>query len=615
MNITFTFILQMLLFLFLGLLICYVIGYGVANILQAYFSWYSLFALGFVTLLGCLEIFGWFCVAFRMCRFVFELLMVLVTFGLFALGIAKRKSSKAQISIKIDISMLLALAAIIIMLVMTWLYYRPDADDSFYVSNVTLFANSTIINPYDSSFGIQSLGTVPMYDFQIWELFMAIISNIFHLEAVTMMHTVCLPWLLLISSSAFMLLGDVLTKGNVKKSMYFFTLLTIFHLFGGYAVYSEGSFLLSRIWQGKAVYLNVVLPVMIALILSNIRKDLQYFGILILLCVLTGIALNPTSMYVMGFELLFMTIVLTCINRKKRYLLHIIPSILTVIFFTLMIYLRASKFDGQIEAASSTTTTFVKDTFLNFFGTGKTYILLYIIAIIIIALLGDTVSKVYTIYTPLALLLSVWNPWLGRLVAEHVTMVPSYWRVFWLIPFGPAIILACLLLYERAKKFRFLQAGCLLISVAALSLPGKWMFTSNNLFIKCNNVEKIPDEVISFGEIILLENNEPVILSCDAFSTTLRQKYTETELIFSRYQYILDLFLYRGEQQQAEERTYLMNVVNGSTDDYSRLESLLQKYCVDYVITKYGHTNLEQTLKQNGWQIKVQSPSYQLYSR
>ena len=54
MNITFTFILQMLLFLFLGLLICYVIGYGVANILQAYFSWYSLFALGFVTLLGCL---------------------------------------------------------------------------------------------------------------------------------------------------------------------------------------------------------------------------------------------------------------------------------------------------------------------------------------------------------------------------------------------------------------------------------------------------------------------------------------------------------------------------------------------------------------------------------
>lgn len=65
---------------------------------------------------------------------------------------------------------LLVLLALL-MIFLSEYFYKPDADDAFYVSNVNLFLHSDRINQYDSSFGISSLGTVPMYDFQIWETF------------------------------------------------------------------------------------------------------------------------------------------------------------------------------------------------------------------------------------------------------------------------------------------------------------------------------------------------------------------------------------------------------------------------------------------------------------
>lgn len=616
-GLTWGIVVRGLLFTAIALLVLFLIGSAIRAAGLSDLNRCEYIAAGLVVLLGLIELFGWFFVAFRLKRSLFALLVVLIVACLVIAAVkgnALRKAGRRRTG-RYGRAVIPVILVTAVLIVATMLVYRSDADDSFYVSNVALFAQSDRLNPYDSSFGIESLGTAPMYDFQIWEAFMAVLCRVFRIEAATMMHTICLPLLLLISASAYLLLGRVVTKGNAKKAAWFYVFLTVFHLFGGYAVYSEGSFLLSRLWQGKAVYLCVVLPVMIALILQNVEKRSRFLWLELLVCMSAGIALNPTSMYVMGFQMLFMLIVIACVRREAKYLLHGIPAVLEIAFFTLLIYLRTSKFSGQMEAASVASESFVGQTFLEFWGSGKLYLIFYALSAVVVALWGNRREKIYILYTPLALLAGIWNPWLGRLVAEKITMTPSYWRVFWLIPAGQGLAIALLILYEKVTRKR--PARCLYLAAACLlcALPGRWMFSGENGFIASNNVEKLPDEAVTFGGMIAEEAPGARVLGCEAFATTLRQKYTELELTYSRYQYILDLFAYRGEMEQAADRTYLMHVVNGTEQDLSRASELLAAYEVDYVILQNENEDFSRYLEQNGWEIREESEQYSLYQK
>ena len=503
-------------------------------------------AIGFVLYIGLLELLGFGFVALQGKTWMFALVSVLLICALGFLGVRNNLSN--GMTFEVIKPYILSIIITLFLVMITFVFYRSDADDSFYVSNVALFQSSSVLNPYDSSFGITTLGTVPMYDFQIWESIMALVSSLFRVEAVATMHTYIIPTLLIVSASAYLFLGETLCEDKRQANL-FYVGISLFHLFGGYAVYSQGSFLLSRIWQGKAVYLMVVLPVMIAILLKETKQKSKNLWLQLAICVLAGMALNPTSLYVLGFQLLFMIIVMAITNREVKLLLQSIPSVIFVVLFTLLIYLRTSRFDGQIEASSQVQGTFVKDVFNLFWGSGKIYFWLFIVCALIIFIIGTKTARAFFVYTPLLMFLTIWNPTVGKIVAETVTKAPSYWRVFWLIPVGPAICYATVLLWNKTRG-RINKGIILVIGVLALCVPGTWMFTEENHFVMANNVEKIPNEVKEFGEQIVALGDRPIVLGCGDFSTTLRQKYTDIELIASREQYIYDLFLYRGEKNK-----------------------------------------------------------------
>ena len=87
----------------------------------------------------------------------------------------------------------------------------------------------------------------------------------------------------------------------------------------------------------------------------------------------------------------------------------------------------------------------------------------------------------------------------------------------------------------------------------------------------------------------------------------------ELELVYSRYQYILDLFTYRGEEEQARDRSYLMLAVNGLTEDMSYMDDMLQKYSVDYIIVENTTVAFVEYLQKNDWSIVDNSGQYTLY--
>ncbi|MBP1045965.1 hypothetical protein I6N96_06700 [Enterococcus sp. BWM-S5] len=595
----------------------YMTGSGISKLIGIPTAKIERLSIGFIFQLAMIQLFGWVFMAFRWSVTAFSVQVLLILAAGVLLGFYKQayKSEKQPF----DRTYLLVGGMLFLQIVLTFLMYRSDADDSFYVSNVTLFQNSQLLNSYDASFGITSLGTVPMYDFETWEALAAVLGNFFQIEGVTLMHFVLVPWLLLISASAYLLLGRTLFNGERTKGNYFYLLVSVFHLMGGNAVFSQGSFLFSRIWQGKSIYLHVVLPIMMAILLGCITDkkndeakesplERYLFGPL-LVCILAGAALNPTSLYVLGFQLAAMLLVVAIYKKKMKLFLHALPAILTVALFTLLIYFRASQFSGQIEAASGTGDNFVFTVFKNFFGSGMLYFILYILAVLIILVLGNARAKISFVFTPLVLLVGIWNPITGKIVAETLTKAPSYWRVFWLIPVGFAISYVLILLSSR---FKYSAIG-ILLSCIVIAVPGTWMFSEENNFVRAVNVERLPEEVMTFGSKVLEENQQPVVLASEELSTTLRQKYSQIELIYSRYQYLLDLFAYRGKVEEATERAELMDFTNGRIDDEERIIELIGKYPIDYIILKKEYTNSNQLVERLGWIVLDESDEYRMY--
>ena len=589
----------------------YLAGYFVSCFLNLSVSWRSCLAVGFVGHIAVMELFGWWMVAFQKPFYLFALLACCIFITGTAGGIflvrnyfRENKGRLYLSSLKAEKEDILLLGIFIILCVFLFLMYRSDADDSFYVSNVLLFSKSDILNPYDSSFGNPSLGTVPMYDFQVWESYLAVLCRASSIKASVMCHYVMLPVLLAVSCSACCFMGDVLLKDH-RKSTLFVCFLFLMYGMGGYSVYSKGSFLLSRIWQGKAVYLHIVLPVAIALMLDFSETQRKLTGILLGFVMLAGIGLNPTSMYVLGFQILFMMLMISFHKRDWRLLRHLLPALFAAGLFSVMILLRTRSYSGQIEAASSIPKQFAYHTFVRFLGEGWPYFLIYLACCMYILIRGEIKEKILCVYTPLLLLLAVWNPVMAPLIARYLTMAPSYWRVFWLLPMDYAMAY-CAVRLIGSRQQALWKSGVFAFSLAVMILPGKFMFAKSNSFVRAENKERIADEILYLGNRITSGMEEQqIVLANEQGATTLRQEYDGIELVYSRYQYILDLMMYRNRQEEAAERIALMRFVNGAgkKQEDCYISDLLRKYQVKWILIDEEQTASVAFLEREGYSL------------
>ena len=580
-------------------------------------------AVGFVMLMACGEIVGWPMVAFRLSSALFMVLVGAAAAALALFGLLSWLRRPALPSAREDapaarrIALLLALAAVALELVMTLVTFRSDSDDSFYVSNVALFANSSVLNPFDSSMGSHVVGTVPMYDFQIWESVLAMLCRVFRLGAAELCHTAMLPPLLLLAASAAFSLGLSLL-GNERRAYLFTFVLSVFYIFSGANGYSVGAFLLGRVWQGKAASLTIVLPVLSALLLRELGRGERVqkrLWTLLLACMLATISFNPTGLYVVGFEMLFLTAAVAITEKHGRLMVHLLPPLAAGALFTFLIWLRTSQFPGQVDAASQAGRGFVLEQLQLVFAHQEVYLALFAVLFVAVLLRGGREARTYFVLTSVLLALFVWSPVLGRLVAQYATKTPSYWRVFWLIPVGPICAYSTVWLTEKLPR-RWMHLAGVLVCSALLALPGEWMFTSvpagETPFLPSENVEKVPQETLDFGELLTDGGVRSPVLACEPLSTTLRQVWPELELLVSRPQYILDLYVYRGQAETGEDLLRLRDFVNQGEPETDGIPALLTKYGVEYVIL-YRQCGIPQDcLLRAGWHIAAGTDNYVL---
>ena len=175
----------------------------------------------------------------------------------------------------------------------------------------------------------------------------------------------------------------------------------------------------------------------------------------------------------------------------------------------------------------------IKDTFMEFKGTGG-YIALLIIAIIYLFFKEENKEKrMFFIYFQILVFLVVFNPIFNKVVGP-IFKSSVYWRVYWVIPLGVtiayAIVTAVSETCQKNTKKNILYA-CFIL---AIIMSGKFIYTSEN-YQKVDNLYKIPEESILVAQIIKNDEAEhKKAIVPDNLVAYIRQFDSSIELAYKR---------------------------------------------------------------------------------
>lgn len=534
-------------------LVLFIIGKEVGKIFDFKKSILLNFILGFITIFSIFQILS---TPFMLLKgsfiYLFYLYLILILSIIIICLNATLKNAKINIkfyvtNFKLKIRKISKKEFIFIFIIITLVFiqaylasylHHTDDDDSYFinVSNVTL--------QYNSIFSIEpSTGDLRLpvdnspYLIVSWELFIAFLSKAFYIKPVILAHTV-LPMILV--PLAYMVvycyireISKSLVIGNISILIY-----SILNLFGAYCVYSPACFLLYRIWQGKAILVNVFFPMMFYmfyLISSNINDNNKFkkkvlFMILIMISCIGISAVGIT----LSIILLLCLFAFDLILKMKLYFQHKKIKILLTLLLPTLIYgvilifiLRGSNFT---ETASKPVNYL--EVFKNVWLQGA-YLVLYVFSIIYLFKHHKKDFYNEILLPSLFIIIVILNPLLSNILSKYITGGSVYWRVFWLPPMYISIALAFALIINRSKKSH-IKIVVIVGFTVIIALCGNFIFTSKG-FTKHQNVYKLDNVVIHFAKDITKNKKDPRILLPLELNDKIRQYNSNILLTYSRY--------------------------------------------------------------------------------
>lgn len=135
-----------------------------------------------------------------------------------------------------------------------------DADDAMYVAAATTSLHTDGIFSYSCYSGRFTSVLPKRYVLSPFPIFLAFLSRVTGFHPTVMAHTILPVFLVSVCYFVYNLWGRKLFDDDRKSESLFLIFISLVHMFSYYTVYTQGTFLLIRIWQGKAVLAAILLP-------------------------------------------------------------------------------------------------------------------------------------------------------------------------------------------------------------------------------------------------------------------------------------------------------------------------------------------------------------------
>lgn len=202
-------------------------------------------------------------------------------------------------------------------------YQYVNTDDSFGVTAAATALSTNTISAYSPYTGALYEHLPPKYVLSPFHAFTAVISKLTDTHPAILAHSVFMILFLLLAYAVYALIGRALFFYDMEKTGCFLILVSALNIFAGYSEQTGGLFLLSRLWQGKAILAGILFPMILYLgmrIFMMKGKPADWLLLSVVLCACcmaswTGILLGAVMVGILG--------ILSAWRQKSiRVLLH-----------------------------------------------------------------------------------------------------------------------------------------------------------------------------------------------------------------------------------------------------------------------------------------------------
>ena len=229
--------------------------------------------------------------------------IIILSLCIVSLIIIFKKNNKETIKVSLkriiekgkNYSKVIAIICIVLIGIQMYMYVGKythlDDDDAYYVGTATTTLQTNSIFKYSPTTGLlKGEQTLTRYRLGAFPIYYAIISSWTKVHPAIVAHILLPVSLLMVVYSIYYLLGYELFEKDENKALMFVMLMCFINIFGNYSIRNTFSFLLFRIWQGKAILCNIIMPFILWMLFkANEEKYSFVTGLIIFLSVIAGV--------------------------------------------------------------------------------------------------------------------------------------------------------------------------------------------------------------------------------------------------------------------------------------------------------------------------------------
>ena len=407
---------------------------------------------------------------------------------------AERKKSLSRK--KIPAAMWLAFLLVAIQMGSYVFGMATDLDDAFYVATATTTLETNGMFTYDAYTGMLASYLPARYVFAPFPILLAFYSDMVHMHAAVVAHTVEPVFFLLISYLVYWKIGRKLFDKDDRKVGLFLLFLALIQMFSYYSVYTQGTFLSIRIWQGKALLASFVLPA-IFLQAKECMETNRMCGAWVTLFLMMTSACLVSGMGIMLAPIMLglMTLLYAVKDRNwgniKRAVICCLPNVICAAAYArrkgrIMI----TAFQIAIERAGW------------YIGSGWHYLLFAAALLFLILKRDDKENRKWLVGYTLLFAAVYICPLTARIIMKYCIGGFVYWRMFWILPTSVIVAYVAVSVCTAGKK-KTIQAVCASLLMALIIVTGKNPYVGGQaIYQKAVNMQKLPADACQISELI-----------------------------------------------------------------------------------------------------------------
>lgn len=489
-------------------------------------------------------------------------------------------------------------------------FQYSNYDDSYYIAQINTIVETNRLLNIEPTTGIDAFNQLATYKLIGHEVLLSMIVKMFNVNAAFLSHMI-MP--LFMIPLHYIVVYQLAKEIKYEYRNLFFLFSTIINIFSGFSGSAAPAWLLLRIWQGKAVLVSILLPMLLLEFVKIYReRKVSTRSLIVMTSMLwagfyastVGLFLVPIAYFAYTVTFFF-----TYKDWKNSFKLCI-PVFLSLpyVFVKMVLFFSKNYFEGtgNVEATYTYRDIFFSKYLSNNGYDGKgNYVLaaFLLFAIIYIWKKGTKVEKMISVYMPTVLFLTFLNPlfkpMIGSFLGEDV-----YYRLFWLLNFRYIVVIA-MLLYVAEEINR--KCISVLVMILLIAGTGEYLLQTPR-FVERKNRYKLSNRVIWISDEIIAENDPEnnYLLMPDKYSWEVREYTGKIRMVWGRY----TNHFYKENEFEKLENLYNELYIDKKWDS-DKLEDKLNDFHVNYLYLE------DEAIEENGipseWEIILKREGFTVY--